>query len=740
MPAKAVSQSVINPAHSGSAERFFQWSLYLLVVTGFVALMGTNKLDLPSLAFVAPALLFRGYLLLMRKSFVISERWTSYLTITYFAFYAADYFYFSQSFISATVHMVLFIMVIKIFSVRRDRDLVYLAVISFLMLLAAAVLTVDTLFLMTFSLFILVAIATFISMEMRRSEREMMAVGVAEHQETGFQRSLAGVASVLGALTLLGTALIFFILPRMNNIGYLRNFGTQGSIQTGFSQEVQLGGIGQIQQSNAVVMHVQVLYGKMPADVKWRGISLANFDGQRWWNPPEEHRYRGLNNVPLDLLPLDESSFYSGAAPLPRLPTFSYRVVMEPLGLDLFFLAPVPMRLNGDYRIIEIAPDGSVFNAHAVQTPLGMQETGNTQAIGVYTAEADTRDPEPFVRDSVSSNYPPRVSSLYLQLPRVDPRVVNLARQITASAGSNYARARALESYLKTHFGYTLELPRVRAPDPLAYFLFERKKGHCEYFASSMAVMLRTLGIPARVVNGFHGGEYNDLTGSWIIREKDAHSWVEAYFPEFGWVSFDPTPAAGTPPEMNTWSRLSLYMDAASQMWREWIINYDFSHQMKLSSEISNTTGNAQFTVRAWMAQRYNAAVRMVLNWQRRLSEMSPREMASWCVVLGLLLALPFAPRAWRTFDRARAARDPQRAPRTAASFWYMRMLKRMAREGFRKEAAQTPAEFAESIDDPHVRRDVVIFTEHYERARFADSVEDAERLPGLYDEIAGKK
>ncbi|HEX5432681.1 MAG TPA: hypothetical protein VFY05_00460, partial [Candidatus Angelobacter sp.] len=168
MPAKAVSQTIVLPSYGapalGSAERFFQWSLYLLIVTGFVALLGTDKLDLPSLALVIPALLFRGYLLLMRKSLSISERWTSYVTLAYFAFYAADYFYFSRSFINATVHMVLFIMVIKIFSVRRDRDLLYLAVISFLMLLAAAVLTVDTTFLITFSLFILVAIATFVSM------------------------------------------------------------------------------------------------------------------------------------------------------------------------------------------------------------------------------------------------------------------------------------------------------------------------------------------------------------------------------------------------------------------------------------------------------------------------------------------------------------------------------------------------------------------------------------------------
>ena len=104
-------------------------------------------------------------------------------------------------------------------------------------------------------------------------------------------------------------------------------------------------------------------------------------------------------------------------------------------------------------------------------------------------------------------------------------------------------RAKDIERYLQSNYGYTLQLPGLQESDPLANFLFERKKGHCEYFATSMAMMLRTLGIPARIVNGFRGGEYNDLSNSYIVREKDAHSWVEAYFPEYGWASFDPTPA-----------------------------------------------------------------------------------------------------------------------------------------------------------------------------------------------------
>jgi transglutaminase-like putative cysteine protease len=725
---------------AGSAERFFQWSLYILLVVGFTALMGTNKLDFPSLALVISALLFRGYLLLMRENMVISERWTTSLTLLYFAFYAADYFYFSQSFISATVHMVLFSMVVKIFSVRRDRDLLYLAVLSFLMLLAAAVLTVDTLFLLTFSLFTLVAIATFISMEMRRSEQETRAAGVPAREDVQFHSSLAGISAILGFLTLAGAALIFFILPRVNTSGYLRNLGVQSSLVSGFSPEVNLGGIGQIQQSGNVVMHIQVQYGKLAKDPRWRGITLANFDGRHWWSSPEVPTPHGLNNTPLDLTRISNFSFYSKARPAPQLQTLSYRVVMEPVGLNLFFLAPVPLKINGDYRVLEIKSDGSVFNGHPSNGSLNAGDAESDRTIGVYTAEADTRDPEPYVLNSTSTDYPPRIATLYLQLPTLDLRIGRLARQVTASAYSNYKRARAIELYLQSNFGYTLELPGMREADPLARFLFERKKGHCEYFASSMTMMLRTLGIPARVVNGFRGGEYNDLTSSYIVREKDAHSWVEAYFPEYGWVTFDPTPSGPAEEPPTGWSRMALYMDAARQIWREWIVNYDFSHQVKLRTELSAKTGNVQSSFRTWLWNRYLQTVKVIGNWQRRLERLSPGQMTLCCVLLGLLLALPFAPLAWRSFQRTRTLRNPQRAPRTSASFWYLRMLKMMARRGVNKRSWQTAEEFVSSITDPLMRHNVGLFTEHYERARFDESVEDAQRLPELYAEIAARR
>jgi hypothetical protein len=215
---------------------------------------------------------------------------------------------------------------------------------------------------------------------------------------------------------------------------------------------------------------------------------------------------------------------------------------------------------------------------------------------------------------------------------------------------------------------------------------------------------------------------------------------VEAYFPEAGWVTFDPTPGGGAGAADKGWSRVGLYLDAASELWREWVVNYDFSHQMMLSAEISTSTGHAQSNLRHWFTRKYRHLVDAIGTWQERLGRLTPSQMATACVILALLLALPFTPKAWRSIQRVRALRNPQRAPRSAASFWYLRLLKKLGRRGYRKQPAQTPAEFARSIDDASTRADVVTFTAHYERARFNGSAEDAQKLPELFEEITGKK
>src|SRR5947209_13892199 len=456
----------------------------------------------------------------------------------------------------------------------------------------------------------------------------------------------------------------------------------------------------------------------MPADLHWRGMALSNFDGRRWWNhEPDIAMVRSLQDVAVDLrqVRVNGLPLYSNAGPASPNFTLIYRVFMEPVGTNVFFLADTPMRINGSYADVAISANGAVSN------------TDGRKSLDKYDGEADLRDPEVLVRNSDSREYPAGISMTYLQLPNIDPRIPELAQKITANATNNYARALAIETYLRQNLGYTLELPGVEA-DPLANFLFQRKKGHCEYFASSMVIMLRTLGIPARVVNGFRGGEYNDLNQTYIIRGRDAHSWVEVYFPEYGWVTFDPTPSSPAGEQNDVWSRIGLYMDAARELWREWIINYDFSHQLRLSAQLGNQSSYVQNKVRFWSWMKYRRMIMHLKTMQG--GELSSKKIGSLVGLLFVIVALPFAPRIWRRLQQARVARNPQEAPKTAASFWYTRMLRAMQRRGIRKSPMQTPEEFASTIADPEIQRDVVVFTEYYERARFADSVEDAERLP----------
>ena len=125
-------------------ERYFNVALYMLVLSGFGALSSTGGLDLPAVTLVSLALAFRGYQLLRRIDFAIPERWTTILTLLYVVFYIVDYFLLSRGFLPASVHLVLFTMVVRLFSLQKTRDHYMLAVLSFLMVLAAAVLTVGS--------------------------------------------------------------------------------------------------------------------------------------------------------------------------------------------------------------------------------------------------------------------------------------------------------------------------------------------------------------------------------------------------------------------------------------------------------------------------------------------------------------------------------------------------------------------------------------------------------------------
>src|SRR5579883_1739151 len=264
-----------------------------------------------------------------------------------------------------------------------------------------------------------------------------------------------------------------------------------------------------------------------------------------------------------------------------------------------------------------------------------------------------------------------------------------------------------------------------------------RKRGHCEYFASSMAILLRTLSIPSRVVNGFRTSEFNDLTGQYVVRASSAHSWVEAYFPDRGWVSFDPTPGAGLVGATG-WNRISLYLDAMASFWREWVVNYDASHQRSLGEDAMQKSRSLVESVRSWAQRHYASLLGRARRAQKSFSR-SPRAWSALGLFLGLLLlAAGNAPALMRWLQDRRLARHPEQSPSLAAALWYRRLLRWLTRKGWSKTDVQTPREFLLRIPDPATRIQVEDFTRAYEAARFGDSAQDARRLPVLYEEIVG--
>ncbi len=715
------------PVSSRSAiDRYFEVCLFLLVTCGFATLASTGKLDLASVFVVATALLLRARQLLKRDATLLSERWTTRLTIAYAAFWFFDYRVLSQNFIAATVHLLLFATIVRMFSVQRHRDHIYLMILSFGAVLASALWTVDTVFLALFGFFLMVAIATFISMEMKLSSE---AAQDRAREVTAARRmapSLSGAAAALAIAIFAGGAVLFFLLPRVQT-RYLSALAARNDLVSGFSDDVRLGEIGMIKRSSEVVMHIQIDGDSIGAyDLKWRGIALGIFDGTRWMNPPQQRTVYLSSEGGFDVSRAD-SAAASISTPISAMRYIRYHVLMEPVGTNVFFVAPKANVLYGPYREVATDDAGSIYNFD------------RERMVAAYRAVSNIYQTPPDKLRKSSGSLPPQVALNYLQLPPIDPRVRALAETVTTSASNEYDKAAAVENYLRSNYGYTLVLPRQPSKDPVADFLFSRKQGHCEFFASAMAVMLRAVGIPARVVNGFRTGEFNGITGSYIIRASDAHSWVEVFFPGNGWLSFDPTPP-DLKQEPSPWSRFMLYLDAAREFWREWIINYDFQHQAQVTTGVVSRGRLGFDRARLWVRQHYEKLVDRAYHASNSFSSDPTRYAWRGIGAMLAILLLANARNLWKKWRDRRIALRPASAPQAAASIWYARMTRRLARLGWHKLETQTPSEFVVSIEDPALRSIVEEFTQHYERARFGHSPQDASALPDLYQQISGKR
>jgi transglutaminase-like putative cysteine protease len=727
-----------------AVQRYFEVSLFLLVSTAIMAVVLTGKLDPVSLALPPIALVYKGFRIWRGRGPEISARVATGLVLAYFLFFPIDLWFLSRSLsagapnpalyaaLLAAIHLMLFAALVRLYSARTNRDFAFLAVLAFTCMLSSAILTVGTSFLAMLAVFLALAVSTFVALEIRRSATGAVSPPFEPGSPMARQLNRAlGLTSVLVAVSaLLIGGVFFFLIPRFT-AGYLSALNLQPNLMTGFGNDITIGEIGKIQQSSAVVMRIHVDGDPGRAeDVHWRGIVLTNFDGKRWFTPAHDEI----------IISPDSGGEYRFAPPGLANGDFfplRYTVMMEPVATDAVFVAPRPEMLRGRF-----ANESERVGVPRNRTYLLLDKTGslsnpfhNDIKVRYEGVSLLPIIPPAQLRKS-STIYPDEIRDLYLQVPQLDPRIKQLAEKIVEKSHNEYDRAANIELYLKTHYGYTLDLTGRKTDDPLAYFLFERREGHCEYFAAAMTVMLRDLGIPARYVGGFLPGEYNDLGGDYIIRASDAHAWVEAYFPGYGWITFDPTPA-GNGKRKGLLARMGLYWDWFQFAWDEWVINYDFVHQ-------TNLVQNAQKTSKDWgeRALRYyhnkqREAIRLIMALDRR-TEASPYFLPSVLVFLiALLIYLRGRPLIGYLVARWRVrARRGGNLTASLAALEYREMLRLLEKRGWKKAPSQTPLEFASAIPSVDLSAPVAQLTELYQSARFGDHAAPVDQMSSLLHSI----
>ena len=622
--------------------------------------------------------------------------------------------------VTALAHLILFLSGVKLVQEKGDRDWVFLYLISFFEVLLAAGLSISPLFFGALMVYILCALNTIVAFEMQKASRAVNATETRLSALPGQPlplrltpgkrrnpiRRLPLLAGLLLALILVLATPIFFMMPRFNSATFARTNGGLSGF-SGFSDVVRLGDVGRLQLSDEVVMRVRVENG--PAQpLRWRGVALDEFTGKVW------RKSKVANPYPYSSQRNESGFFAVDSGPRQGRPLTTQTFYLEPMDTAVIFAAPRVVAVQGAMTYLRMDAEGSLTTREH-----------DFERIS-YRIFSDIAEPDAALLNAEQPVYGPAYQR-YRQLPEnLDPRFKQLAQQVLdrAKPRSMYDAARALETRLRQDYGYSLEM-KATGDDPLADFLFNVRAGHCEYFASSLVILLRTQGIAARIVNGFQTGAYNGAADAYTVTQRDAHSWVEVYFPQNNvWVTFDPTPAAGQPNHTRTGfaARLGQYSEALEMLWIQYVVAYDKAEQRSLTA----TAAHRFEDVRNRINRLYETAAKTLAQWrdawQRKDGDNDTRAATRRRMILtGAALALSgiflvlMARWAWRRgWGRYLFFWRRQPAPVSVVEF-YERMIKALARQGRQRAAHETPLEFAVSTGQAMPLK----ITDAYHRVRY---------------------
>ncbi|MEW6585537.1 MAG: DUF3488 and transglutaminase-like domain-containing protein [Nitrospirota bacterium] len=453
----------------------------------------------------------------------------SILTILLFFF---DSLVISNDYFLGVAHLTITFQAIKSFDLKNPWDHLQVYFMALLQLIIASELTHSVVFGFIFVLFLMALVAAMVL-------SHFVKEGTLERVR------LCYPVPVISLLTLVFTLVFFISIPRVSGRMWGKSH-TKGIRTVGFSERVDFGSYSDIKLDPTVIMRVE-LTGDHNGTFYWRGMTLDHFDGLSWSNTLQRSRiFR------------EEGLFRM--RPFEKERAVRQWFFVEPMDTDVIFgLADIAAVEANAYSMQTDA-------ANALYLPAKMGKRFN------YVAYSIVREPD--LRDDVSR---------YLQLPEGIEKISQLARGVVERSDTDEQKARKIEQYLLRNFSYSLSPPPPpKGVSPLDDFLFNARKGFCEHYATAMVLMLRALDIPARIATGFVGGEVNEYGGYVIVRQSDAHSWVEAAVNGV-WMRFDPTP----PVSQTRPSRIALFLDSMRMKWSRYIIAFSISDQQELARVVS---------------------------------------------------------------------------------------------------------------------------------------------------------
>jgi hypothetical protein len=326
-----------------------------------------------------------------------------------------------------------------------------------------------------------------------------------------------------------------------------------------------------------------------------------------------------------------------------------------------------------------------------------------------------------------------------LQIPAQSERVAVLAQEITHTQRTTYDKANAIQSFLTHNFRYSLDAPLAELDHPLEEFLFSRKTGYCEHYATAMVMMLRTIGIPARLVTGFLATEWNEYGSYYLVRQQDAHAWVEMHLPHSGWITMDPTPPSiesfgGDSP---AWHALGRMLDTIRLQWSRFFVQYSAADQLAVVRELKAGGTSARTKAIDSMSTLFSPFIAMLGGMTEYVSKGSLQSLAG---VLGPAL-IGLAVLLWlgikRPWAKGTASKKTTHDEQFIAQL-YGRMISHLDRKGISKLTAMPPLEFARFTQErwSEAGSTVASITELYCRARFGRMPLTGEELHRAEDHL----